>query len=371
MGKVISICNQKGGVGKTTTCVNLSAALGLLEYKVLVIDTDPQANASISFGSESVKLKNPALQYMDFTSVIKNNIIQTTSPNVSLLPFIEDVNFFKKCNEKSKFKKAIKSISNLYDYVFIDCVPFFKAKNLDILVSSDSVIIPVQCDYYALEGLHKFLTTLKYVRQNLNNNLDIEGFLLTMFDSRLNLSKKVIKYIRSNFDDLVFNTVINRNSKLTQAPSYGKSVFNYDINSNGAKNYLDLAYEVISKSTVINEPKEIEIIPEKEELIFNKKDLTKSSEAEKEKGQLLEKIYRKSKILTIEREPKVPENLDSLINLSKTYIEKMMGTCYKNIYGHTWIYKINSASIFKKKFLYIHFRNDLVSSYTTKWFAYG
>lgn len=370
MGKIISICNQKGGVGKTTTCVNLSAALGVLENKVLVIDTDPQANASLSFGFSSKKLNNPALQFMDFESVINNNVVKTNSPNVDLLPFFEDLNFFKRTLEDSKFKKALEAVSNLYDFIIIDCVPFFKRKNLDILVSSNSVIIPVQCDYYSLEGLHKFLKTIRFVQKRLNPGLDIEGFLLTMFDQRLNLSKKVANYMHRYFNELVFDTFIHRNSKITQAPSFGKSILEYDIDSVGAKYYLQLANEILAKNSIAKQSEEEPSkIPEEKDRVFNARRLSKRSTSETRKNTLLEKISKKTKPNEENKVPPFPKNFDSLLNLSKPYVEKIMGSCHKNRFGNIWIYRINKSNLFKKRYLYIYFKNDTVSHYTTNWFS--
>lgn len=368
MGKIISICNQKGGVGKTTTCVNLSAALGILENKVLVIDTDPQANASVSFGFSSRRINNPALQFMDFVAVIKNNVIKTNSPNVDLLPFFEDLNFFKRTSEESKFKQALETISKLYDFIIIDCVPFFKTKNLDILISSDSVIIPVQCDYYALEGLHTFLKTIRYVQKNLNRNLEIEGFLLTMFDRRLNLSKQVVSYVRSYFKELVFNAVIHRNSKITQAPSFGKSIMEYDISSSGARYYLQLASEILVRNAKVEGLKEVPVIPEQKESIFNARRFFKTLEPEDRNNTLLEKFLKKSEANYENEQPLFIKNFDALIDLTKPYVEEIMGVCYKNHFDDIWIYKINKSKVFKKKYLYIYFKDDIVSHYATKWF---
>lgn len=368
MGKIISICNQKGGVGKTTTCVNLSAALGVLENKVLVIDTDPQANASISFGFSSRKLENPALQFMDFTSVIKNNVIKTKAPNVDLLPFFDDLNFFDDASALIKFKKALKSVRGLYDYVVIDSVPFFKTKNLEILSSSDSVIIPVQCDYYALEGLHKFLTTIRFVQKKMNNDLQIEGFLLTMFDTRVNLSKKVVNYVRNCFQELVFDTIIDRNSKITQAPSYGKSVIEYDITSRGANCYLELASEIIERDRTAKMGTENSVISEDRESVFNTKKFSQKADSETESDVLYEKILKTSKEHIEDKQPSFLNNFEDLVNLNKTKVKQLMGVCYKNHFGSIWVYKINNSSLFKKKFLYVHFKNDIVSYCTTKWF---
>lgn len=369
MGKIISVCNQKGGVGKTTTCVNLSAALGVLEKKVLIIDTDPQANASVSLGYSSIKLNNPALKHMDFTSVISNNLIKTDTPNVDLLPFFEDLNFFEQGSTTEKFKKALKAISNLYDYVFIDCVPFFKTKNLDILSVSNSVIIPVQCDYYGLEGLHEFLKTLRFIQKKINKNLHIEGFLLTMFDVRLNLSNKVVEHVHNCFNELVFKTIIYRNSKITQAPGYGKSVIEYDITSRGATNYMQLASEILENNTTKKELNEISVIPEKKESFFNTKKLSKETVNHDKNDVLLQKILEYSKESILHRQPSLLESFDDLIDLKKPSVEKIMGACHKNNLENIWVYKINKTNnILKKKYLYVYFKDDIVSHYSTKWF---
>ncbi|CAM1362390.1 conserved hypothetical protein [Tenacibaculum sediminilitoris] len=364
MCKIIAICNQKGGVGKTTTCVNLAAGLGILEKKVLVIDTDPQANATISFGFVSKKLNNPALEFMNFVSILKNNRIQTNSPNVDLIPFLEDVDFFKQELQSLRFKKALEIISPLYDYVIIDCVPFFKTKNLEILVSSNSVIIPVQCDYYALEGLHKFLKTVRYVQQNLNSSLIIEGFLLTMFDKRVNLSKKVVLYIQSNFKELVFKTIINRNTKVSQAPGYGKTIIEHDIGSIGARDYLSLADEVIKKDLDITVSNHIPSIPEEQERIFIKRTFSKSV--------IHDSIIKRISFIKITETQETrpfPSDFNDLIGLSKYEIKKKIGLSNNNVDEDIWIYKFkNSINIVKKKYVYLYFEDETVKSFATKRF---
>ncbi|WP_442267269.1 ParA family protein [Tenacibaculum sp. ZS6-P6] len=366
MGKIISICNQKGGVGKTTTCVNLSAALGVLEKKVLIIDTDPQANASVSFGFGADQLNNSALEYMDFTSVIKNNIIKTNAPNVCLFPFFEDLNFFEKPSVVSKFQKALHKIKYSYDYILIDCVPFFKAKNLEILAASDAVLIPVQCDYYALEGLHKFLKTVRFVQKKMNEKLHVEGFLLTMYDKRLNLSNKVVDYVRSYFKDLVFNTLIERNSKITQAPSFGQSVIEFDVACVGAQCYLQLASEILVRNKDV---KEEVVINHEVETTFNSRTFGGVSSEETRGDVLYEKILDNFKNSSEYQSFSFFNNFDDLLSLSKKTVENIMGSCYKNHFGNTWVYKINNSNFFKKKFLHIHFDNGIVSNYTTKWFS--
>lgn len=370
MGKIISVCNQKGGVGKTTTCVNLAAGLGVLERKVLVIDTDPQANATISFGFTSKKLNNPVLGFMNFVSIIKNNLIHTEAPNVDLLPYFEDVDFFNGGIENSRFKKALEEVSSLYDFIIIDCVPFFKTKNLEILVSSHSVIIPVQCDYYALEGLHTFLKTIRYVQKNLNKNLYLEGMLLTMFDSRLNLSKKVMAFMQSHFKEIVFKTIINRNSKITQAPSFGKSIFQYEITSVGANDYLQFANEIIKKNIVLETSKEIPTILEEEERVFNKKILSKSLNAQNKIKKNTPKIIKKL-IGFDKKEENIfsSDDFSHLIGLNKHQVKNKLGLSENKISSNIWMYaKKKENSLLKKKYLYLYFSNNITTHYRIKRF---
>ncbi len=368
MGKIISICNQKGGVGKTTTCVNLSAAFGVLEKKVLIIDTDPQANASISFGFGADQLNNPALQYMDFSSVIKNNIIKTKAPNVYLFPFFEDLNFFEKPSVVSKFQNALHKIKHPYDYILIDCVPFFKAKNLEILATSDAVLIPVQCDYYALEGLHKFLNTVRFVQKKMNRDLQIEGFLLTMYDKRLNFSNKVVDYVRSHFKTLVFNTLIERNSKITQAPSFGQSVIEFDATCIGAQCYLQLASEILEKNKDLEFDEE-NFLNTEIETTFNTKKFSRVTSEENQGDVLYDKILDGFKDSYESTSFSFFNNFDDLIDLRKKTVENIMGPCYKDHSGNTWVYKINKLNPFKKKYLHVHFDNKKVTHYTKKWFS--
>ncbi len=336
----------------------------------MVIDTDPQANATTSFGFQSKHLDNPALEFMSITSVLKNNKVSTNSPNVDLIPFLEDVNFFKEISDFSRFKKALDEISKLYDYIIIDCVPFFKTKNLEILKSSHSIIIPVQCDYYALEGLHKFLRTVRFVQKNLNPTLDIEGFLLTMFDTRLNLSKKVVNYIQSYFKTMVFKTIINRNTKLSQAPGFGKSIFEHDITSPGARDYLALANEIIINNTQLKASTKIPLLSEEQESIFNKKTLSKkpleNNTSAKETYSYLKKLlYTKDDA----KEKSFPKNFASFLGLDKNEVKQRIGLHENDINKNIWFYRLkNKKSFFSKKYLYIYFRNNFVKNYEIRRF---
>ena len=253
MGKIIAIANQKGGVGKTTTTVNLAAALGVLEKKVLLIDADPQANASSGLGIDVDGVEFGTYQVLEHTASAKNTIQKTSSPNVDIIPAHIDlvaieIELVDKENREYMLKKAITDVKNDYDYILIDCAPSLGLITLNSLVAADSVIIPIQCEYFALEGLGKLLNTIKSIQNIHNAELDIEGLLLTMFDSRLRLSNQVVDEVRKHFSSMVFDTIIRRNTRLGEAPSYGESIIAYDATSKGAVNYLNLANELLKKN---------------------------------------------------------------------------------------------------------------------------
>ncbi|WP_340199127.1 ParA family protein [Ascidiimonas sp. W6] len=253
MGKIIAIANQKGGVGKTTTTVNLAASLGVLEKKVLLIDADPQANATSGLGIDVDNVEKGTYQLLEHTSSAKEVIIRTDSPNVDLIPSHIDlvaieIELVDKDRREYMMKKAILDLKKVYDYILIDCAPSLGLLTLNALTAADSVIIPIQCEYFALEGLGKLLNTIKSVQKIHNAELDIEGLLLTMYDSRLRLSNQVVEEVQKHFSDMVFETIIQRNVRLSEAPSFGETIINYDATSKGASNYLNLAHEIIKKN---------------------------------------------------------------------------------------------------------------------------
>lgn len=253
MGKIIAIANQKGGVGKTTTSINLAASLGVLEKKVLLIDADPQANATSGLGIEVENVEKGTYQLLEHSISAKEAIISTDSPNLDIIPAHIDlvaieIELVDKEEREYMMKKAIVDLKKDYDYILIDCAPSLGLLTLNALTAADSVIIPIQCEYFALEGLGKLLNTIKSVQKIHNAALDIEGLLLTMYDSRLRLSNQVVEEVNKHFDAMVFKTIIQRNVRLSEAPSYGESIISYDASSKGANNYLSLAEELIKKN---------------------------------------------------------------------------------------------------------------------------
>ena len=255
MGKVIAIANQKGGVGKTTTSINLAACLGVLEKKVLLIDADPQANASSGLGIDVASVEHGTYQVLEHTIAAKDAIVKTSSPNLDIIPAHIDlvaieIELVDKPEREYMLKKALDSLKESYDYILIDCAPSLGLITLNSLVAADSVMIPIQCEYFALEGLGKLLNTIKIIQTRLNTALQIEGILMTMYDIRLNLSNQVVSEIRTHFKTIAFETIIPRNVKLSESPSFGLPVISHDADSKGATSYINLAKEILKRNQI-------------------------------------------------------------------------------------------------------------------------
>jgi chromosome partitioning protein len=265
MGKIISIANQKGGVGKTTTAINLAASLAVLEQKVLIIDADPQANATSGLGFDLKNVQSSIYECIVDEIEAEKVILKTDIANLDIIPSHIDlvgaeIEMLNLPNREKVLKNAIEHLKEVYDFIFIDCSPSLGLITVNALTASDSVIIPVQCEYFALEGLGKLLNTIKIIQNRLNKSLEIEGFLLTMFDGRLNLSNQVYDEVKRHFQEMVFDTVIQRNIKLGEAPSYGKPVILYDASSKGAINHMNLAREILQRNKMTQLGKESNIV---------------------------------------------------------------------------------------------------------------
>jgi chromosome partitioning protein len=255
MGKIIAISNQKGGVGKTTSAINLAASLAVLEYKTLLVDADPQANSTSGVGFDPKEIREGLYECIIGTRNPQDLILETETPNLFLLPTNTDLvaielEIVNLPNRDYMMKAALDKVKDDYDFIIIDCCPSLGLTVINSLAASDSVIIPVQCEYFALEGMGKLLQTIKLIQEHINTNLDIEGVLLTMYDPRLKLGNQVVEEVKMHFQNMVFNTIIQRNVKLAEAPSHGKTIIMHDAVGKGSINYLNLAREILQRNNL-------------------------------------------------------------------------------------------------------------------------
>lgn len=265
MARIIGVANQKGGVGKTTTAINLAASLGVLEFKTLLVDADPQANSTTGMGFDLHNINQSLYDCMVNQTPIRDVVLKSDIPNLDVVPShidlvgaeIEMINY---PNRESILKEILATIRDEYDFIVVDCSPSLGLITVNALTAADSVIVPVQTEFFALEGLGKLLNTIKLVQNRLNPELQIEGILMTMYDGRLRLCNQVVSEVRRHFDEIVFSTIIHRNTKISEAPSMGKPVILYDAASKGAVNYLNLAKEILQKNNMTKMKQEEKVL---------------------------------------------------------------------------------------------------------------
>lgn len=363
MTKIIAIANQKGGVGKTTTAMNLSASLAVLEKRVLLIDADPQANSTLGFDVSLSEIEYETLHLFKETK-FKKKALNTAIPNLKIIPTTInlatiDINESKFERYKFNLSQELEKIKDDYDFIIIDCNPSLNYITLSFLIASSSVLIPIQCEYYALNGLGKLLKTIKTIKDNYNKNLDIEGILITMFDKRLKLSNLIISEIRKHFEDMVFDTIIERNVKLSEAPSHGKSIITYDVSSKGATNYLTLATEILFKNELT--------MTDKENLGKKLEKILEDAKQEKDLSNIFNKFPLKNAVNTEKKQIKISDyskNYDSLIGLKKDDLIKLFGSNYNDMHSDEWMYRLRQdINILKKNYIYLYFVNNSVEYY--------
>lgn len=360
--KTIAIANQKGGVGKTTTAINLASALGILNHKVLLIDADPQANTSLGLGTK-IPCEKSLVHLFDEKSSALQQITQTHSPNLDLIPSsvnLADLEINNINKNVFKLKKALDGVKNKYDYLIIDCSPSLGYISVNSFIAADSILIPIQCEYLAMEGLKKLLKTIKEVKVNFNKELEIEGFLITMYDKRLKHNQHIINELKAYFDDLVFKTVIKRNVSLSEAPSFGTNIFDYKIESIGSEDYLNLSREIITNRNKMKNT--TKTLGKTIQQIMN----------DNKETNVVETSIRKNHLKHFEPFDVKKKNFNKLKNLTKEEVIKRLGLVYNDIHSNIWMYRVSErATVFRKNFLYLTFINNRVHSIELRRFRRG
>ena len=358
MGKIIAITNQKGGVGKTTTAINLAGGLVTLNQKVLLIDADPQASATSGLGFTSdnfsyglYQLIENIVTFEECVKTIEHNEFFHFIPSKIDLAQIETQ--AHKPSNFNKLKIITELINDKYDFIIIDTPPNLGLISINVLNASDSILIAVQTEFFAMQGLHKLLRTFKTVRQNFNNKLDIEGILLTLYNPNLNTSKSVKEQIEDHFEFLVFHTQIHRNIRLSEAPSFGKTIMSYDFNCSGTTDYLNLANELLIKN-------QISMSGKSEKLGKSLSDILKEDMIDD-----IDFIVNLSKT----NQDKSENNFDDILNYTKEQVIKKLGLVYNDRSSNVWMYRLGDGfKLFKKNYLYIYFNNNKVIHYDSKKF---
>lgn len=354
MNKIIAIANQKGGVGKTTTSINLADVLGILDKKVLLIDLDPQANATSGVGLVPSDIKHTSLDLFSNAFNAKNNIVKPNSAHFDFIP--SNIRLASIEINKSKtidlftLKNTLSNIIENYEYILIDCSPSFGLLTLNALTACHSVMIPVQCEFYAFEGLNKILITIKSIKKSSNPDIDIEGLLITMFDSRTSISDELRIELIKHFEFMVFKTIIRRNVKLREAPSFGLSIIKYAPESIGSENYLNLGSELINRNKRDNTDSKLE------------KDLSKILTHNTED---VDYIINLNKLINGNKNSDTEKNGEKgyshLIGLKKDEINKVLGFSYNDIHSNVWMYRISTSfSLMRKNYLYLYFENGKI-----------
>lgn len=361
LSNIIAIANQKGGVGKTTTAINLSSALGILEQNVLLVDADPQANATSGLGIISKNIEFSIVNLFQGDANLDRCILDTHSPNLKIIPGsikLAEIEINVKNPNLNRLKTSLDSLKDKFDFIIIDCSPSLGYLTLNSFVAADSIIIPVQCEFFALDGLRKLLSTFKSVRKSFNENLSIEGILVTMYDERLSQNNHIINELKTHFKDLVFKTIIKRNVSLSEAPSFGTSVFDYKMNSEGSTNYLNLSREIMKNQSPTKQKslgKKIpQILKETEETILSDSSTKERNLDDFKTFSLIDKNFKK------------------LHGSTKKEVITQLGLAYNDIHSDVWMYHItDKVSLIRKNFLYIYFGKNKVNQIKLRRFKFS